>query len=367
VNVELRNVDRLLLRAEREIALLDRCRPLNARSERARLLSSWQRGEAVVARFQYAPAPDFSELRAHLLALGQQLSGGSCLARLYGERALELEAEARVAEAIGTPEIAAAGSRRYAYGEAEAEAALACTERFLKAAGTGSREDACTLHRSDDEGDPWSLISCLQRVAGQLRLPLRIELRGDLASAAATTLDGRILIRCGVEHTEREVQRIVVHEIEGHALPRLRARSEGLGLFLVGTAQGSDDEEGRALLLEARAECLGDARRRELGWRHLAAIGARGGQDFVETVRCLLERGASLERALEIGCRVFRGGGLAREVVYLTAYCRVGSALGERRELESWLERGRIGIAAAHVLEDWQRASAFEGLEVGDG
>ena len=142
----------------------------------------------------------------------------------------------------------------------------------------------------------------------------------------------------------------MLHEIHGHALPRARPRHEPLGLFAVGTAGGSDDEEGRALLLERRAGCLGAHRRAELARRHLAATALRNGADFSETVRLLLATESSIDEALAIAARAHRGGGLGREIVYLTALARVGRILEVDPDVETWMERGRIAAHAVPIL-----------------
>lgn len=342
-------LDRFLRRAESHIALLDRARPVNGPAERARLLSAWRAGQAAAPEFEYAEVRDLSRLRSELRELAERLGEEPAWNRLYAERALELESEAAIAEAVGSPRTAALARARYRASSEESRAALAQAKRFCRARSS-PRAVSERVYPSDDEREPRSLVAALRRRAGELKLPLRIEVRDDLASAAATTMDGRILVASGRSYTAEAIRRIVTHEIEAHALPRQRAASEACGLFAVGTAQGADDEEGRALLLEKRAGCLGPERRLELGLRHHAALAVRDEATFVETVRALLGLDAELETAIDLSCRAHRGGGLGREFVYLTAFCRVRRALEQSPELESWLERGRISIEAARTL-----------------
>ena len=191
----------------------------------------------------------------------------------------------------------------------------------------------------------------MRRAVGRLRLPFRVLTTADLASLAATG-DGVILVRGGIACRRADIARVVAHELYGHALPRHRARAEAVGLFRAGTAGGSDDEEGRALLIEWRGGFLDHRRRVELGWRHLAGLSVRDGADFVQTVDLLLDAGAPVDEAVGVAARAHRGGGLAREVVYLPALARVASALQEQPVLEQWLKRGRIGVAAAAAMRD---------------
>ena len=209
---------------------------------------------------------------------------------------------------------------------------------------------------ADDASDPRSLISVSRSLVGQLRLPVRVVSSPSLASAAATG-DGIIVVREGTTHSERAALRIALHEVHGHAMPRVRARAEVLGLFSAGTRSGSDDEEGRALLVEERHGLMDNQRRRELGLRHLGSA-RRAGWCGMGRHRSFRRRlmGHALCDAVRIATRVHRGGGLARELVYLPAL-RARACGASRRDatIESWLERGRIGVetvpAMRHVAE----------------
>ena len=340
-------LDRLLGRAERTIALIERARPLNAVSEHERLCSIWQRGDRRAPELVYARAPQLGEFRAALELIVERLSGSPGWCKLYVDRAAELLLEAHAAEAVGCPDFAQRARERYPVaGGRDGRRAAEWARNWTGASSTPAAGQA---HPSDDERDPLSLFSAMRRAVGEFRLPFRVRLTPDLPCAAATG-ERLILVRAGTFHTESAVRRIVLHEIEGHAVPRARAAHEPLGLFLVGSAGGADDEEGRALLLEENAGCLDGSRRSELARRHFAALSVRDGANWVDTAELLLDLGADLKGAFELATRVHRGGGLAREVVYLPAFARVRAALGEEPELSDWLARGRLSIAAAREL-----------------
>ena len=336
------NTQQLLRRAEAEIRLIDRAQPTNAVSEREALIVDYGAGRQRAPRFEYAAAPPLGALRAALSAAAVAIGGLGALGAAYAARALELACEAEAAELIGTAEFAACCARRYPLeSSSDAAAADAWAERWIQAP-----DDARdTLHRSDDRADPESLICALERATEGL--PVRVQIRNQ--TAAASVGDGFVGVRAGLWHSQAAVTRIVLHEIEGHVRPRVLAQREALGLFRVGSAKSSDDEEGRALLLERGAGVLEGARRRELARRHLAARAVRAGAPFQEIVKQLLALGQDITSAVEAACRALRGGGLAREYVYLVSLARVTRAFEAEPELERYFEHGRVSVDAARA------------------
>jgi len=317
---------------------------LNAAAEREALITAWGAGKPRAPRFVYAARPALGALRQQLENGAIELEGLGSLGALYALRARELEVEAATAEHVDDAAFAAHAARRYPLEtSADAAAADARAARWIHATDRRST----TLHKSDDRADPHSLFCALERAAEGL--PVRVEVRPNQA-AAASVGDGFIGVRPGLWHTDREVLRIVLHEVEGHARPRASAQREALGLFRVGAAGSNDDEEGRALLLERRAGVLEGARRRELARRHIAARNVRVGTSFVGTVTELVGLGQDIASAIEAACRAYRGGGLGREYVYLVALSRVARAFEAEPELEAWFERGRVSVEAARAL-----------------
>ncbi|MFO7179165.1 MAG: DUF1704 domain-containing protein [Pseudomonadota bacterium] len=335
-----------LVRAEATIRLLDRVLPTNARAETERLRRALTRSERLVPDWVYAPRPVLTELRRALSELGTRLSSEGELGRQYAARAEELELEAALAERVGASDFGALARRRFPEPRGEAEsAAEALATRFLEAEPSPRIEPRI----ASDAEHPESLVGVLAALIGARKLPVRIELRPALGSVAAAG-DGVVFVRPGPLLGVRQARRIALHELEAHVLPRLAARTEPCRLFLCGAAESAEEEEGRALLVEERAGLLEAARRRELGLRHFGARAVCAGADLEETVRELGARGAAPDEALEIAVRVTRGGGLAREIVYLPAYLRLRAAFTRNPALEAFFVRGRISLAALSAL-----------------
>jgi hypothetical protein len=338
-----------LKQSEASIALLDRVRPLNWAAELSRLTRGFETGARLTPQLAYAAAPDLTELRRELTTLATQLSASQDVEQqLLGARARELELEARLAERVGADEFRALAAERFPL-PADPVSAHQFSEQLLTTPpGAATQENSANIHVSDDRRDPESLWSQVSRRLSDARFGVRIEIVVGLVSLAAVA-DGAVRIRAGARLSAEVARRIALHEVEGHVRPRAAGQLLG-GVFAAGSAAASEDEEGRAILLEERAGLLDAHRRAELARRYLAAESVRDGAGFWDTVTLLGLRGASAAAAIELSCRVHRGGGLARELIYLTGYRRVAETLARRPELEEIQKSGRVSLAAAALL-----------------
>jgi hypothetical protein len=345
------SLDRALARAVQEVRLLAAVTPLNLASERIRLLRELERGGAAVPRFVYARSTRTLLLRA-LDAMAQSLLRhvDGPLESLYGERIDELRIEAHIAESAGLPSLGRLASARFSSADpATSVRARAIAHDWLQIPPPATRP---TIPSDADE--PGSLLREMQREVGLLRLPFAVRTNPALLSLAATG-ERTIWIAEGRLVSAEDTRRVVVHEVVGHALPRTRALTKH-PIFSIGTARGSDDQEGVALLVEERAGALGDARRRELGARHWAVERMCDGASFADVARALTrDHGWSLVRAFHIAERVFRGSlgsgpGLGRERVYIGALLRVREHLADCPCDEATLTSGQVALGAIDRL-----------------
>lgn len=345
---EVRALDDFLARAEQEVRLLDRVRPRNAARELERVKQSFRMGQPCSPKYAALAPAQLGPLRKILDQLASRLDGAGPWGALYAARARELELEAAVADALGTSELRARVAARFPVtNDLAGRQAMVWANAWLEEPGAS---DEPQFH-SDDVRSPRSLLRQLQTDLRRRDLPVRLALEPGLQSRAAVG-DGVILVRPGVLLSERAARRLVVHEVQGHVLPRENARRGDIGLLRVGTAGGSDEEEGRALLLERRAGLFDAERQFELALRHQAGLQVRAGATFVDVVELALGVAAPLDLALSLAERALRGGGLGRELVYLPCLSRVEQAFRVEPQLEGWFERGRVSLAAARELAE---------------
>lgn len=345
-------VDKLLLRAARAVQLLGATAPVGAAAERARLVEALRRGRAERPRWAYSPVAH-DELRRALDAAERWLATlpSTPLGDLYVGRLREIALEAALCAAAGLPRVAALAESRFSQPDRElrAEASRVC------ATWLAEPPPQWTPVLASDDPEPRSLLSRMRAEVGRQRLPFAVVAQPSLAPLAATG-DRVILVACGRATSLEDVERTVLHEIEGHARPRARAEAVAHAMLRAGTARGNDDQEGRALLLEERASLLGPRRRRMLAARHRAVESMLDGATFPEVATLLArDHGVAPEDAVVCAERAFRGGdgihpGLGRERVYLEALLRVRAHLALRPDDERILEAGQVSIEAIDAL-----------------
>jgi hypothetical protein len=350
-----REVDRVLTAAMRETPFLAAVTPRGG-ATRAELVRAFEAGVPRAPGWTYAPLdPAAASTRAaslDALADAVEAMDPLPLARVYAGRARELAVEALLGAEAGGPGFAARARARFPV-EGPASTASRVAAEWI-----ADTEPTPPTDATSDGPEPGSLASRMREEIGRRRLPFRVVVADDLAALAATG-HRTVWIAPGRTVSRADVERTVLHEIEGHVLPRVRASALDLGIFAIGTAGGADDQEGLALVLEDRGGFLRGARRRELALRHRAIEAMDAGGTFVEVVRTLIARdGAPIAGAVAAAERAFRGStgempGLGRERVYLARYERVAERLHDRPEDERVIGAGQIAVDAIDAVEGY--------------
>ncbi len=349
-------VDRDLVEIARRVQPIGMATPVNAADERARLVPLFARGDSEMPEWTYADHPDPS-LESDLARLAEALAPQqpSPLGRVYMARVHELQTEAALCRVVGQRSFSAAAAARFAPFDAASETTAQALARAWIEEDDGAPISDPSHYIPSDSDDPRSLLSRMRAEVGRLRLPFTVRVHPALASLAATG-ERTIFIAAGRALSEEATQRTVVHEIEGHVAPRARAATRGPAILRVGTARGSDEQEGFALCIEEKNGFLRGRRRRELAARYLTVDAMRAGATFVDAVRALmLDHHMTAEAAVLVAERAYRGSdgtfaGLGRERVYLEAFLRVRAHLEAHPADERVIRAGQVATAAVPAL-----------------
>jgi uncharacterized protein (TIGR02421 family) len=145
----------------------------------------------------------------------------------------------------------------------------------------------------------------------------------------------------------RRVDALLQHEIGTHLVTRYNGHLQPFRQLEVGLAGYDGLQEGLAVLAEYLVGGLSRYRVRVLAARVVAAHHLLEGASFIETFRILNRSLVFSQRtAYTIAMRIYRGGGLTKDAVYLRGLLQILRYLREGGQLEPLF----IGkIASAHL------------------
>ncbi|MDH3305927.1 MAG: DUF1704 domain-containing protein [Acidimicrobiia bacterium] len=181
----------------------------------------------------------------------------------------------------------------------------------------------------------------------------RIIIDKDASSLMVSS--GNLIIGANMSFPSNRVEPLIQHEIGTHALTYWNGRAQPFKLLATGLAGHDELQEGLAVFVEYLVGGLTAGRLRTLAAR-VEAVGALvGGASFVETFRLLKDDfGISERMAFLITMRVFRGGGLTKDAVYLRGLQAVIDYLAKGGRLDT-LFVGKIATVHTSVIEELQR------------
>jgi hypothetical protein len=184
----------------------------------------------------------------------------------------------------------------------------------------------------------------------------RVELDSVMSARVLVDSAKRLLrVNSRARFRERDMEKLVVHEIEVHAIRAANGAAQPLHIFATGLPGALETEEGLALLAEERAEAVapGSAWRqglvvraiewaRTMGFRQLYdTVCEAGGQGLAWGVSLRLKRGLAHPGA---------PGVYAKDVVYYKGVGRVRAYLEAGHPVEH-LYVGKVSID--HPVKEW--------------
>lgn len=129
---------------------------------------------------------------------------------------------------------------------------------------------------------------------------------------------GRLLIDKELSVPPSRVDALLAHEVGTHLVTYYNGRAQPFRQLYSGLAAYEELQEGLAVLAEYLVGGLSRDRMRQLAARVIATRHLVDGASFVETFRALHDGyGFSQQTAYTTTMRVYRGGGLTKDVVYL--------------------------------------------------
>ena len=179
----------------------------------------------------------------------------------------------------------------------------------------------------------------------------RVRVAQDMYSGLLVSR-GRLLVGKGARIPRRRANALIQHEVGTHLLTYYNGRSQPFKMLYTGLPGYEELQEGLAVLAEYLVGGLSVARLRVLAARVVAAHAMAVGSSFVDVFRMLdVEYGFAQRTAFTIAMRVFRGGGLVKDAIYLRGLVGMLRYLRDGGGLERLLI-GKIGAQHVGIIEE---------------
>jgi uncharacterized protein (TIGR02421 family) len=179
-----------------------------------------------------------------------------------------------------------------------------------------------------------------------------VQVRPDVVGLMVSR--GNVLVGAQTKVPRSRVEALVAHEIGTHVVTYVNGRAQPLRQLYVGLPGYEELQEGLAVLAEYLVGGLSRPRLRLLAARVIAVHRLIEGATFVEVFRELDRAHDFAQRtAFTIAMRVFRGGGLTKDVAYLRGLAGVMTYLREGGAIEPLLV-GKLGPAHVPIIEELQ-------------
>ncbi|RVP90970.1 tyrosine/phenylalanine carboxypeptidase domain-containing protein, partial [Sinorhizobium meliloti] len=190
-----------------------------------------------------------------------------------------------------------------------------------------------------------------------------VEVRDDLPAGLLVSGRRLLIARSTIMESDR-VGPILSHEIGVHLLTYFNGSAQGLRLFRSGLAGYEGMQEGLAVFAEYLSGGMTSERLRLLAARVLACAAMIDGASLPEVYHLLVhEHGFQRADAFNVVLRVYRGGGLVKDAIYLRGLLQLLDHLAAGGALEPfWM--GKIAASHFAVMQELHARGLLGGPSV---
>lgn len=179
---------------------------------------------------------------------------------------------------------------------------------------------------------------------------LTLEIRNDVAGIMVSKT--KLLINDEISLDENRCDALIQHEVGTHMLTYCNGKRQSLQQMFVGFEGYDQLQEGLAVIAEYLVDGLTVNRLRLLAGRVIAVNSMVNNATFIETFNLLqLEHSFPDRVAYSISMRVYRGGGLTKDAVYLAGLIDLMAYLKKGGNLEN-LYTGKFNINHIELIEE---------------
>ncbi len=294
-------------------------------------------------KLSYRPlSVDIGEAKRTLFSIRLDHFEDPVLTALYREKQQELDLQLSLLGARETPRFVELG--RALYGPVaedlrdEARAILGSTksQHGRQSADAESADSGFVQRRAS------AMIA--RYAADNDRFSPSVEMRDDLPAGLMVS-GNKLLISRSTTMAKARVEALLSHEVGVHLLTYFNGSAQGLRLFRSGLAGYEGVQEGLAVLAEYLVGGMTRSRLRLIAARVEGCAAMLAGAGFVDCYRLVSEFGLPAPSAFNLVVRIYRGGGLAKDAIYLRGLLEILEHLRAGGDLAPfWMGK----IAASH-------------------
>ncbi len=272
-------------------------------------------------QFEYRPLPiDPAMMKRKLFRIPIERLEDPTLEHLFREKQMNLDRELTMLMDVGT--------RRFLYGSLQIYGTikgktLAAAHDLLEAFPSRYRDDFRQGHL-----DAKSFAVKASEEINYYRdlyppFSARVEIRDDMYPGLMVSR-GTLLVGSQSRIPVSRAEALLHHEVGTHLVTYFNGRAQPFKQLYVGLAGYDELQEGLGVLAEYLVDGLSRSRLRLLAARVLAVQGLLDGAGFIDVFR-LLNRTYHFEQrsAFTITTRIFRGGGLTKDAIYLRGLLKI--------------------------------------------
>ena len=175
---------------------------------------------------------------------------------------------------------------------------------------------------------------------------------------------GKLLINSDLSLPPSRVQALLAHEVGTHLVTYYNGRLQPFQQLYSGLAGYEELQEGLAVLSEYLVDGLSSSRVRQLAARVIAVRHLTEGATFAETFRTLDdEYGFTQRTAYNITMRVYRGGGLTKDAVYLRGLQAILAYVQKGGDLNPLLV-GKMAVEHIPIIKELQYRKVLKSVAI---
>ncbi len=337
MTIDYRHHDSVLVRAHAMINLLERTFPINEDEQKEAFFN----GGRAEPRFVYKPL-DFD-----VAALVEELASLECeddeLGALYAGVRDDMLLQVEIISSLGNREIVQPASQKLF--EAISPALLAAAEERL---ASGLYNDGLEMERTICSAETILMFEESLKKMGLVDWhvePTHRFIISVISSRKTVTVSRDRMF------SREEITRLLVHEIGVHVVRAANGGCQPYRIFTVGFPQYGATEEGTAVFTEELAGVIDNEAQFRYAARVVAAQTLYDGLTFNDTFDAMKSAGYGDEGAWQIALRTHRGGGMAKDHIYLKGYLEVSERFKHSMNDFKYLFMGKVNLASLDVLK----------------